>query len=300
MLPKISVIIPTYNGERYIKATIDSVLFQTHSNLELIIIDDGSIDGTKNIIEGYQDNRIRYFYQKNRGVAAARNAGIIASEGEFISFIDHDDYFLPTYLEKCLDTMYKKSYDVVIPRFYYKLVESISSSNNLLLCQREELPSKPNELFLRLLQNFVGCMKMVVKKNSLEKVGLLDERFLYHDDLDLWLRFARADLRTGVTDSQEPLWVYRILPSSLFHSMNNKAPGLLDHYKLFKKHMSYAFAINKDIRQVYETKLREIGVALFKCKNTKFIAMLILLESQFCSPNLKEIFQPFLKKLKII
>ncbi|NTW21731.1 MAG: glycosyltransferase family 2 protein, partial [Nostocales cyanobacterium W4_Combined_metabat2_030] len=81
--PQVSVIIPAYNGSRYIQQAIESVLTQTYQNWELIIIDDGSTDNTRQIVQQYGD-QLRYFSQENQGVAAARNRGILEAKGEFI------------------------------------------------------------------------------------------------------------------------------------------------------------------------------------------------------------------------
>lgn len=91
--PKVSVIISVYNGERYLAEAIDSVLAQTYQDFELILIDDGSTDRTKEIIQSYPT--IRYFYQENQGVAAARNLGVAQSRGDYLTFLDADDLWLP-------------------------------------------------------------------------------------------------------------------------------------------------------------------------------------------------------------
>ena len=91
---KVSVIIPAYNGDRYIGDAIDSVLAQTYTNYEIIAIDDGSTDDTKRAIEEYGD-AIRYYAQANQGVAASRNLGISKAKGEYIAFLDQDDIFSP-------------------------------------------------------------------------------------------------------------------------------------------------------------------------------------------------------------
>jgi glycosyltransferase involved in cell wall biosynthesis len=91
--PQVSVIIPAYNGANYIQQAIESVLTQTYQNWELIIIDDGSTDNTRQIVQQYGD-QLRYFSQENQGVAAARNRGILEAKGEFIAFLDQDDWFL--------------------------------------------------------------------------------------------------------------------------------------------------------------------------------------------------------------
>lgn len=91
---QVSVIIPAYNGSRYIQSAIESVITQTYRNWELIIVDDGSTDNTGKIVQQYS-HKLRYSYQENQGVAAARNRGILEAQGELIAFLDQDDWFLP-------------------------------------------------------------------------------------------------------------------------------------------------------------------------------------------------------------
>ena len=98
---KVSIIIPVYNSEKYIGRCIDSILNQTYTNYELILIDDGSTDNSLKILNDYKkkDNRIRVYSQKNKGVAITRNRGIKLSNGQYICFIDNDDYIENKYLE---------------------------------------------------------------------------------------------------------------------------------------------------------------------------------------------------------
>jgi glycosyltransferase involved in cell wall biosynthesis len=102
--PKVSVVIPTYNRSELILAAVESVLSQTYTDYELIVIDDGSTDSTRERLRPYLD-RIRYFYQPNRGVSAARNAGVKAARGEWLSMLDSDDVWHPTKLERQLDAL---------------------------------------------------------------------------------------------------------------------------------------------------------------------------------------------------
>lgn len=97
----ITVIIPAYNAEKYISRAIDSVLKQTHEAIELIVVDDGSIDRTARIVKSYGD-KVNYVHQENKGVAAARNRGIENSKGDYIGFLDSDDYILPNMYKKLL------------------------------------------------------------------------------------------------------------------------------------------------------------------------------------------------------
>src|SRR5213594_664427 len=89
VLPYVSVIIPVFNGERYIRQTIESVLAQTYNNFEILVIDDGSTDGTAGIVKSYE-NKLRYIRQPNRGASQARNQGIRLSQGKYIAFQDAD------------------------------------------------------------------------------------------------------------------------------------------------------------------------------------------------------------------
>ena len=96
--PLVSICIPTYNNEKYIGETIACLLNQTYENIEIIVIDDGSEDGTKNIMERISDKRLKYVIQSNSGAAAARNAAYKLSSGEFIKFMDGDDLINPEYI----------------------------------------------------------------------------------------------------------------------------------------------------------------------------------------------------------
>ena len=99
MKPFISIIIPMFNSHLYIKKCVDSILSQTYHNFELIIINDGSNDGSLNIVKSFRDKRIRIINQKNKGVSSARNKGISLAKGSYIAFIDSDDYVESTFLE---------------------------------------------------------------------------------------------------------------------------------------------------------------------------------------------------------
>lgn len=112
--PKISIIIPAYNIEGYISACLDSVLSQTYSNLELIVVDDGSSDRTSIILDDYsnRDNRIRLIHQENQGVTAARLRGIIEATGEWVGFVDGDDFVEPRMFEHLLKNAVEYKADI--------------------------------------------------------------------------------------------------------------------------------------------------------------------------------------------
>lgn len=109
-----SIVIPTYNRAGMIGTAIESVLSQTYANWELIVVDDGSTDNTKEIVESYQDKRIRYFWKENEERSIARNFGIEKAKGTYISFLDDDDYFLPEFLEEFNKKIFTENIPVAI------------------------------------------------------------------------------------------------------------------------------------------------------------------------------------------
>ncbi len=114
MTPKVSIIIPMYNAAKYIGESVQSVINQTHTNWELILIDDGSTDNTKSIIETYLDDyRIRYFWQENGKQGKARNHGVRKANGFFIGFLDADDKWHERKLERQIEFFSEENVDVV-------------------------------------------------------------------------------------------------------------------------------------------------------------------------------------------
>lgn len=114
---KVSVIVPVYNGESYIKACIDSILNQTLKEIEIIVINDGSIDNTNKVLENYRKeypNQIKVIEKENEGQGKARNVGINLAKGEFLTFVDSDDTIEPNMLKKMYDTIKKQHTDIAI------------------------------------------------------------------------------------------------------------------------------------------------------------------------------------------
>lgn len=133
--PLISIIMPVYNSEKYIGNAINSILNQTYSNFELILIDDGSSDSSGLICDQYenQDARVRCVHQENQGICAARNGGILGSKGEYITFCDNDDEYLPNFLEDNIKIAVEQQADLV--KFGKKIVYI---ENNTVISEDDE------------------------------------------------------------------------------------------------------------------------------------------------------------------
>ncbi|MEQ9620237.1 MAG: glycosyltransferase [Deltaproteobacteria bacterium] len=186
-MPKVSVIIPTYNRAEYLKQAIASALGQTFEDFELLIVDDCSSDNTSRIIENCTDTRIRYIRNnENKGISAVRNIGINNSRGEYIAFLDDDDEWFSDKLEKQVSMLEPSS-----PKLgaIYTGVVSVNMANNKVVKLR--IPQyRGNILKKMLLQNFIPTPSIVLKKACFEKVGLFDERVPYGEDHDMWIRVA--------------------------------------------------------------------------------------------------------------
>lgn len=120
MLAKVSVIIPVYNVENYLKLCLDSVLAQTYSNLEIIVINDGSTDSSDLICRDYaaRDSRILYFSKDNSGISDTRNVGIHQASGDYVTFVDSDDWLEPTYIEELYEKIVAYDADIAISNYY--------------------------------------------------------------------------------------------------------------------------------------------------------------------------------------
>lgn len=193
----VSVIIPTYNRADCICAGIDSVLAQTYKDYEVIVVDDGSTDNTKQVLQPYIDrNRIEYIYQKNAGCAAARNSGIRISRGEWIAFLDSDDRWHPEYLEcqmKCLERLSTKVSIANVSPDYKGKNDSVGQHNNLELRDDNfQFVSDPLEITLVRNELTVTLQGMVIERKLIEQLGGFDERVFWASDRRFILRLATA------------------------------------------------------------------------------------------------------------
>ena len=187
----ISVIIPTYNCDRYIVQAIDSVLMQEDCEVEVIVIDDGSTDDTESVLEPYGD-RIHYILQKNQGVAAARNNGIAHAQGDYVAFLDADDYFLPGKLAAQAAILQAKP-DVGIVHSGWQRVDS---EGNKILDVRpwEDVPKLDLEGWLRWKPVLPSAM--MFRREWLQYAGGFDPRFPPAEDTNLVLRMALKGCKT--------------------------------------------------------------------------------------------------------
>lgn len=182
----VSVVIATFNLAAYLPLAIKSVLDQTYKNIEVIIVDDGSTDGTRDAISVYlNDPRVTYLFQENKGQAAAKNYGVRESRGEYVAFLDGDDMWVPEKLDAQIP-MFLKSEAVGLVYSRMRYIDEIG----------KELKVTDNELFRGrvsgplLIRNFIGFGTCVVKKECFERLGAFQEHRRMGIDYDLWLRLS--------------------------------------------------------------------------------------------------------------
>jgi glycosyltransferase involved in cell wall biosynthesis len=192
--PLVSVVIPLYNGANYVAQAIESALGQTYRNLEIVVIDDGSPDGGagQRAAEPYLGGRVRYVRQENRGVAGALNRGMREMRGDIMSWLSHDDLFLPDKTERQVEFMRSLGRDDIVVYSDYACIGQKGEHLYDVVMDREMLARKPRLAVLRGCTN--GCT-MLIPRKVFEKVGLFDETLRHTQDYDYWDRIdASFDL----------------------------------------------------------------------------------------------------------
>ncbi len=221
---KVSIIMPSYNSEQFLPATIDSVINQTFKAWELIIIDDCSPDNSNKIIEDYmqQSEKIKLIsLESNCGPAIARNRGIQEAKGRYIAFLDSDDLWHPDKLSKQL--LFMKEKDVALSfTGYYAVDEKTGRPINLM-----SVPSTVNYSML-LKQNIMGCLTVIYDSKKLGKIYMPD--ILKRQDFALWLKILKkVPYAYGLNES---LAYYRVRTSSI---SSNKIVASTYNWKLYRE-----------------------------------------------------------------
>lgn len=205
-MPVVSVIIPTYNRALMVREAIRSVLDQTYADYEIIVVDDGSEDDTRDMVAGLgvSVDKVKYIYQKNRGRSAARNRGIQGARGELIAFLDADDRFLPHKLEKQVQVLKEH------PEYGMTYGYAIGTDENGKVWRRYNQRRRlsgwvyPQLLFIK--GTIITTPSVMVRARVLREIGDFDETMHMCEDLDLWRRVAR---RHEVHQFEEPLCYVR-------------------------------------------------------------------------------------------
>ena len=235
---------PTFNAEKFIAESIDSVLGQSYSHIELIVIDDGSSDGTSEVIRPYLD-RISYFrYDNFGGPSRPRNIGISKAKGEFVALCDSDDVLEPNAIEDAV-ALFSDFPEINVSCADYRIINehgAVINESALAKHQdfRKDLVETPVpgvylmdgwQMYTRLLRGlFLGTSAVVVRKQVFSEVGQFDESLKNSDDREMWLRIARMGHRFGFRD--RILYSYRKHSSSLTNRGYLRLPSVIASFEI--------------------------------------------------------------------
>ncbi len=208
-MPKVSVVIPTHNRAELLPLAVRSVLEQTFQDFEIIIVDDASKDNTKEVVQGFKDDRIKFLHRDTcGGDAVARNLGIAISKGEYIALLDDDDQWAPEKLEQQVNIFLNSLPNV--GAVYTGRVNIDGKTGEML---DVILAKKKGFLFDEFLNHFfITTSSVMLRKECFNKVGLFDENIPYNSDFDMWIRVSK-DFQFGCIE--EPLTRYFIHQKTL-------------------------------------------------------------------------------------
>ena len=238
--PQVSVIIPAYNGDRYITEAVESVLAQSYANFEVIVVDDGSSDGTQEVLQPYL-SRIRYLSQPNQGVAAARNRGIEAASGELIALLDQDDCFLPDKLAATV-AVFEANPTVALVNSGWRLIEAEGNSISEIK-PWSDLPQLTLETWLT--RTPILPSAMMFRREAWQTVGGFDSRFNGVDDVEFVWRLALA--------GYEAMWLRQITVNYRQHSQTVSEQKAVKRANLFIAAQNHFFSLPnlpKEVRQL--------------------------------------------------
>jgi glycosyltransferase involved in cell wall biosynthesis len=222
--PLVSVIIPNYNYGRYLRQTLESVFSQTYKHLEVVVVDDGSKDDSEIIVKSYS-GRVRFVQQKNQGVSAARNRGVKESTGELIAFLDADDLWLPTKLEKQIQRMVQDP-AIGLVHCAFQEIDASGKPLEVFLEGMEGWVSREMLLFERPVVLATGSTGLV-RRTTFENVGGFDVKLCTSADWDFCYRISRLQ-RIGFVP--EPLILYRVHGSNMHANIKLMEHDVLHGY----------------------------------------------------------------------
>ncbi|MBQ7031836.1 MAG: glycosyltransferase family 2 protein [Bacilli bacterium] len=269
---KVSIIIPVYNCSKFLKKLIDSLKNQTYKNFEVIFINDGSKDNSLSILKKVDDERFIIIDQKNQGVAVARNNGLKRAKGEYITFVDSDDYIGPKYLEYLVTNIEKYSVDLCVMGFQkftdnYKVYESY----NLKL--KEYLLENSND-YLKFLNNLNGsaiCGKLY-KRNKVK-----DKKFLklsIGEDALFNLNYIKENNKIVTLDKN--YYYYRCNPNSLTNSLRkdllDELNEVLNELSKEDEYIFFTYRIYQEyLFNLYLSNSKLLKKGIYKIKDYKNI-----------------------------
>ena len=186
-MPRVTVVLPVFNHERYVEDALHSIFAQTYPDFEIAAVDDGSTDASLEILHRYR-SRVKIIEGSHGGPAAARNRAIAATDSEFVAFMDADDVCSPERLRLSLAKLEIEGFDVIASALSF-----IDASGEPLPGEWARPGHAANDHWASLLErNWIGTPSVLLRRSVLDSTGLFDEKFTHAEDYDLWLRIGRG------------------------------------------------------------------------------------------------------------
>ncbi len=291
-MPKVSIIIPVYNGAKFVKDAIESVLAQTYKDYEIIVVNDGSTDNTEEVLRPYIDKGlIRYFYQENKGVSAARNKGINEARGEYVAFLDADDVWLPEFLHSIFSTC--SNFEFAFTDNYR---DEVDTAGNIL---RRDVQKRDVDLAKDLFQQFlvrdrIGSPNKIVVKRDFILLNqiMFEEKLASREDWDYCLQVLRFYPKVCYVD--KPLVIYRIRLDGT-NSTRKMGNAWIDYTLFFMHKWKKFYMADSELRKVYANHLWDLARKYFYNTPHKLKSLTCALESIFTDTGP---FVSFLRNIK--
>lgn len=294
--PLVSIVTPTFNRGRFIDRLVKNVLAQTYQDFELVLVDDGSTDNTRELAGRWikeNPGRIQYVYQPNQGSGAARNNGIKQAKGKYIAFLDSDDEWTPDYLDKIMPVLEKGDYQWTVTGARRIDIDKNGREldTKLIRCHLQEFSHffkrELNVYEALLTGNVVGeTSRIAVLKQALLEVGGFRDHLKLSQDYELWLRLAKAGYKLFITD--EPLVLYRKSVDSV--TKIRLVEGLRYGYEIISQYSKDAIKLDPMYKRFYGEKLWDYARTIMHHPNKDFALIIrCLIKSQCLDPSLARI-----------
>lgn len=256
-MPKVSVIMPAYNAEKYIKEAIDSILNQTFKDFEFIIINDGSIDSTEDIIKSYTDPRIKIInHDTNQGIYASRSDGLKMAQGEFIAILDSDDIAIKNRLEEQLNFM-ENHPNIAVVGSWMEVINVDHREVHTLKHDCDPVIIK----WTHILKNQILNSSSFFRKKTVDKIGYYRKEYEYAEDYDLWSRISR---RYKMANMPRVLVQYRIRGKSVTRAPETRKTQKQHISQIIFNNINYYINLNREDFEIFRQVWKNSRISSFK------------------------------------
>lgn len=297
-MPKVSIVIPTYNCSKYVTDAINYALNQTYKDIEIIVVDDGSVDNTKATLTPFiNQDKIHYIYQKNLGSSKARRTGLLFAKGKYVSFWDADDAWENNFLEEMVNSLEKGDFDWVACD-NYRLVIDLNGKikSKSVQIRPSALEANRNLFTLFLNDDLIGSPSRVLgKKKCFLEANIGKDNLTNRTDWAMWLRMTRCNFKLGVV--HKPLCKYIIRENGTNWTRKSKNKWIYETYKLLLQYES-KYLQSQNLKRIYSNHLWNLARELFYKKQDFNFVLFLLFKSQLISLSFKRIYNSLLNVYK--